>query len=236
MFMFIAGGGVLGRAFARDLMARRHEVLVVDIEKDVCESIYARLGIMTINGNATDIDLLEEAGLHRADVAVGLMRNDADNLAFAILARHFKVPRIFVRMRNPKYEAAYRLAGVEKILNIVGLYLDQLILEVEQPDIKRIASFGAGKALIAILRVPADCRRDGMSVAEIAGSSDFPRQCILSGIYREAADSFIIPRGDQRIQSGDQLFVAADVESLRQAAAYFGISPRKLKKDHSTSS
>jgi len=226
MYVVIAGGGVVGLGLARKLSDRRHDVVVVEIDREVCEEIYSRYGIVAVRGSATDIEALESAGIQKAEVALGVTPNDADNLAFTVLAKHAGVPRVMVRMRNPRYEEAYRRAGADEVINIAELYVDQLLLFVEQPKLKQVATFGGGKAAIVVLQLPEDCPRDGATIAEIAASPDFPHECVISGMYRESTKEFIIPRGDRRIHSGDQLFLAAGTEEIRQAASFFNLTEK----------
>ena len=137
MFVVIAGGGLVGSSVAQVLVENRHDVVVIDREPAVCEHVAARIGALAIHGTATDIEILEESGIRKAEVAVAAMPTDADNLAFSLLARNFGVPRIIVRMRNPRYEAAYKSAGVTRVINVRDLFVRQLVLEIEQPALRR---------------------------------------------------------------------------------------------------
>ena len=220
MYVIVGGGGVFGGSLARRLVANRHDVVVVDRDKEVCEEIAARVGALAIHGPATNIDVLEEAGVQKADVAVGALPSDGDNLAFALLARNYEVPRIIGRMRNPRYEAAYKLAGVTRTINVADLFVSQLVLEIEQPKLRQVATFGRGKAAIVTAVVPENAFAAGKTVGEIGGDSSFPDDCIIAGIFREATDEFIIPRGPAVVQPRDQVFLAASAASVREAAKF----------------
>jgi trk system potassium uptake protein TrkA len=220
MYVVIAGGGLVGLGLAQRLAEHRHDVVVVDRDKAVCEEICAKIGALAIHGNATHIDVLEEAGMRKAEVAVATMPTDGDNLAFTILSRNFGVPRILARMRNPRYETAYQMAGVTKTINVMDLFIHQLILEIEQPSLRQVATFGGGKAIIAVAAVPEGARAHGKTVAEIASAEDFPKECVIAGIFRDATKEFIIPRGQKDIRAGDHVFLAASGEKLGHAAEF----------------
>ena len=220
MYVVIAGGGLVGGTLAVKLAENRHDVVVIERDKEVCENIAARTGALVINGLATHIEILDDAGMDKADVAVGTRPYDAGNLSFALLARDFKVPRIIARMRSPRYAAAYRLAGVTRALDIGSLFVNQFTLEIEQPDLRQVATFGGGKGSIVVAVVPDAAAVHGKSVMEIARHRDFPNECLITGIYREKTRTFIIPRGGIEVQSGDQLFLAADTGNVRKAAEF----------------
>ena len=223
MYIVIAGGGLVGRALARKLIAKRHDVVVIDRDREVCEYIYTRLGAVAINGSATSIDTLEDAGIKKADVAVALLHLDADNLAFSVLAKNFEVPRVIVRMRNKKYEQAYRMGGVSKIISITDVFVNELSLEIEQPELEQVAVLGPGKASLVIAQIPQDSPIDGKTIAEIVKDRRFPKNCVLAGIFRSDTEEFVFPRGNVAIRAGDRVFLAATSDDVQKAADCLGL-------------
>ena len=211
---------MLGQGLARRLVQGRHDVVVVEQDERVCEHISARIGALAIHGTATNIDILEEAGINKADVAVSALPTDADNLAFVVLARNFNVPRVMARMRNPRYESAYKLAGVTRTCSISDMFVGHFVLEIEQPSLHQVASFGDGRASIVVAPIPQGARVHGMSVKEIAGADEFPRECVIAGIYRQEAKEFVFPRGAAQVREGDQVFLAASADNIRKAARF----------------
>lgn len=220
MYVVIAGGGLIGATLARRLIENRHDVVVIEQDKSVCEQIAARSGALAIHGTATDILILEEAGLRKADVAVATLPYDAGNLAFALLAREFEVPRILARMRSPRYKTAYKLAGVTRAIAIGDLFVRDFLFEIEQPDLRQVATFGGGKGCIVVAVVPEGSVVHGKTVMEIGRHEEFPDQCLITGIFRQEDDEFIIPRGGIEVRSGDNVFLTADADNIRKAAAY----------------
>jgi trk system potassium uptake protein TrkA len=223
MYIVIAGAGLVGMHLADRLTQSKHDVVIIDLDREVCEEAYRRLGAMTINGSATSVDILEDAGIRKADVAVGLMRSDADNLAFSVLAKSLEVPRVIARMRDPRYELSFRTAGVTRLVSIVDLYVEQLALEVEEPSVQRVATIGGGRAAIAIFQLPEKSPVHDMTVAELASKEGFPEDLVIAGIYREEEKEFIIPRGNRKLRSGDRIFMAAASDDLRKAAKFLGV-------------
>jgi len=223
MYVIVAGAGIVGKGLATRLNESKHDVVVIDTDEDVCQELYARHGLETVHGSATSINVLEQAGIRKADVAVAAMRKDADNLAFTLLAHDFEVPRIVARVTDPQYEAALRRAGATRLINLAGLYLEQVLIDIEEPDARRIASFGEGKGTMVIARVPEGSQVDGKTIQQIAGSEGFPRDCIIAGLYREKTREFIIPRGNRTILADDQVFLAATTADIRRALRHIGI-------------
>src|SRR6056297_1122583 len=206
MYIIIAGGGVVGRKLTKRLI-KKHDVVVIDIEAEICERIYSEYGAVSVCGNATDIHVLKDAGIDKCDVAIGTMRKDTDNLAFTILAKNYGIDKILVRMRDPDYKNAYKLAGATNIGTIVDMMVDSFIIDIEQPNIRKVVSLGNGKAEVSIITLPKESRSSGKTVSEIVNSKGFPENCVIAGIYDQQKDKLIIPRGDKKIYGKNQVFL-----------------------------
>ena len=53
MYIVIAGAGLVGMHLADRLTKSKHDVVIIDLDREVCEEAYRRLGAMTINGSAS---------------------------------------------------------------------------------------------------------------------------------------------------------------------------------------
>jgi len=217
MYVLIAGGGVFGRGLARELVQGRHDVVIIEQQREICEQITSRIGALTVHGSATDIGTVEEAGIRKTDVAVGALPSDAGNLAFAVLARNFDVPKTISRVRNPRYENAYKMAGVDMAVNMSRMFVRQIVMSIEQPEMQQVATFGRGEASIVVASIPEGARVDGKTVSEIAQNRNFPAECVIAGIYREEEGEFVFPRGPAEVRTGDRVFLTARADDIRKA-------------------
>jgi trk system potassium uptake protein TrkA len=216
MYIVVAGGGTVGGRLVRSLLEKRHDVVLIDTDREVCNKLYAETGVVAITGSATRIDVLKEAGAQKADIMAIATPYDPDNLASAILARSLGVPRIIVRMRDPDYENAYKVAGVTKVVRMTDLIINQMTMEIENPRIRPITAIGGGRANIFMVVVPKGARVAGKSIREIATMESFPPQCIFIAVYSEERGEFHIPRGEQVIRENDELFLIATAENIRK--------------------
>lgn len=221
MFVIIAGAGVIGTNIAKMLSENKHDVIVIDYDREVCETIYAETGIITINGNATDIKTLEEAGAHKADILLASMLDDADNLACILLAKSLEIPRIVACLRKPRYERAYNLSGATAIVSSTDLLLNQIMMEIEQPEVKKIISINRGKADIYAVKVSEKAKAQGMSIMDLTSRTDFPKECLFIGIFKDIEGDFLIPRGKYVISSDDTLFLVSKSQYIKQATQFF---------------
>jgi trk system potassium uptake protein TrkA len=195
-------------------VAKKHDVVVIDVDREVCEEVYAETGAMTIHGSATDIKILQKAGMQNADVVLCLVRYDSDNIAISALAKSLGVRSIIALLRKPEYAPAYKSAGVTTIISLTDLLLHQLMMEIEQPNVKSIMPLGGGKA------VPPGAKSIGMTVRQITEQRSFPKECVFVGIYHEDSDIFCIPRGDHDLKEWDTVFLVSNSQYIKPATDF----------------
>jgi len=222
MRIVIAGAGIAGRRLAAQLSEGRHDVVLIDLNRELCEVASAQLGVSAVCGNATDVSVLEDLELGKADVAVAMMRESADNLAFSLLAHSAGVDRIIARMTNPKYQSAFELAGVSTIVDVAGLYLDQIVLEIEHPAVQQVASVVAGQGLIVFVTTEEGSFAAGKPLDEIRSDRRFPIGCVVAGLHREESGKLVFPTGRDRVLPGDRLLLVGTIEGLTRAADLLG--------------
>ncbi|AGB41830.1 K+ transport system, NAD-binding component [Halobacteroides halobius DSM 5150] len=217
MYIIIAGAGIVGRNLTKQLV-EKHDVVVIDVDEEVCERVYSEYGAVSIHGNATNINTLKEAGIEKADVAIGVMRNDADNLSFSLLAKDFGVEKIMVRMRDPEYKSAYQLAGATTIAGIVDMMVGEFVLDIEQPEVRKVVSLGGGKAEVSILTIPQGAWCHGKTISEITKADDFPKQVLIGGLFDQNKDDLVIPHGNAVVKESNRVFIVGTTQNIRQAA------------------
>ena len=220
MYIVIAGGGMVGGGLVRSLLDNKHDVVLIEQYKELCDKLYAETGVVAINGSATSIEALNEAGIIKADVVVAATGSDADNLACAILAKSFDVPRVIVRMRNPAYKNAYIVAGVSSIVRVTDLMVNQIMMDIENPEVRRITTIGGGKADIFMIKVPDGAKVAGKSIKDIVDSRHFPSECTFVAVYDQKTELFSIPRGKQIINEGNELFLISAAENIKKAVDF----------------
>ncbi len=214
MYIIIAGGGVAGRTLADNLQDRKHDVVVIEKDSALCEKIYAELGVISVKGSALDIGVLKEAGIEKADIAIGSMYEDENNLTFAILAKSFNVPNIMVRSRRPEYEKVFYVAGATTVSNVTDLFIRHILMEIENPNVRIITSLERGKAELIMVRIPEAADVAGTTINEIVQRKDFPRDSVFAGILNVTSETITIPRGNHVVNEGDKVFMVCQRDSF----------------------
>lgn len=216
MYILIAGGGLVGKGLAQTLHSSKHDVVIIDNRPDVCREVYAATGAVTVTGSATDLNVLEEAGIDKADVCIGVLDNDSDNISFALLAKFKKVKQIQVQMIDPKYEDVYKSIGIEHIARATELLIDQLIVSIESPELRKLIGFG--ELELCILNVPLNSTISDLSVIQFKEVKGIPQELNITCIYDGDQGKLILPNKDTIIKGNDRLFICGTRKNLKKAA------------------
>ncbi|RMG92657.1 MAG: TrkA family potassium uptake protein [Candidatus Dadabacteria bacterium] len=220
MYIVIAGGGIAGSSLAAELVNRKHDVVVVDRDREACEDVYAETGAVAVHGSATDVAVLKQAGIEKADVAIGAMYRDTDNLTFALLARSFGVPRLIVKMRDPAYTEAYRVAGVDAVCNMIEMFRHRVVAEIENPHIRVLTRLEGADAQLVMFAFPEN--RGSVRIRDLAQLPAFRQNCVFAGILRPGERTIVMPRGDDEVPPGATVFAVVTPGHLGAISAFLG--------------
>jgi len=220
MYIIIAGGGIVGQAIAKQL-AKKHDVVIIEQNYDLCEKIASKYGAVAIQGDATNISTLKEAGIEKCDYALSVMGKDSQNLLFTLLCKYFQIKHIYVRMLDPDYADAYELAGATNIAHPVEMIANKFVLDIENPEIRLVASLSNGKAEVSIIKVKDNSQCVGKTVSEITKLKNFPSDLVIAGIFDLEKDMLIIPRGNTKVHENTQVFLVGSNEAIKDAYPYF---------------
>lgn len=114
--IIIVGCGRLGGMLAGSLSKAGHNVVVIDRREASFDKLGADFSGFRVLADATELHVLEDAEVAKADFVFATTTSDNTNLMIAQIAQmHFKVPKVIARVFDPEREALYRDLGIETI-------------------------------------------------------------------------------------------------------------------------
>lgn len=87
MKIVLVGGGKVGFALCRSLVAENHDVVLIEQDEAVLNHIVSRYDIIGLLGNGADFAILEQAGVQECDIFIALTEHDEVNMISAVLAK-----------------------------------------------------------------------------------------------------------------------------------------------------
>jgi trk system potassium uptake protein TrkA len=224
MYIIIVGGGKVGYYLAKTLLSYKHEVTVVEPQKELCEKLANQLNIAVCNGDGTTIDKLEEVDAAKADVLIAVTGRDEDNLIACQLAKtNFGIKRTISRVNNPKNIEVFQKLGVDTAVSSTSIIADLIEQEVDYAGMKTLMMLKNGKITLSEIEISEVSPACNKSLKEI----DLPRECILVSVIRD--EEVFIPNGYTVLQKGDCIIAVSSKESQQDLKAFFTQPRRPLK-------
>lgn len=200
MFILIVGAGKVGYFLAKRLCQGKHTVSVIDKDRQICEEIAKELESLVVNGDGCDPNILEEAGIQRADVVAAVTGGDEDNLVICQLAKEkFNVQRTVGRVNNPDNEHTFNELGIDVPVDSTKIIAKIIEEEVSFSDFVNLMSFKRGKLAIVRVDLPSDAPVINKQLKDI----NLPKDAVLVSIVR--GEEVILPKGDTVLKSGDDV-------------------------------
>jgi len=108
MKIVVMGYGRVGAQLVRLLNPQKHEIVVIDKDRQVFEDFPFEGLVTTVVGNGIDVGVLREAGAEKADVFFAVSRDENANLMAAQIAgKIFKIPKTVAMIYDPGVEGRY---------------------------------------------------------------------------------------------------------------------------------
>lgn len=112
----IVGCGRFGSFLANRLSTEGNSVIIIDINPDAFNALSPEFSGFTLEGDATEFNILEKAKISQADVLIASTRDDNINLMVGQVAGKIcGVSHVFARLYNPKRVETFRELGIQTI-------------------------------------------------------------------------------------------------------------------------
>jgi len=218
MHIVICGGGKIGEYLAKQMMARGHEVAVIEKDPDVATHLAEVLPrkAFIINGDGCDSNFQADADVAYADVFVATTGHDDENLVACEIARTvFKVPRAIARVNNPKNIRIFSACGIEPVSSttIISQVIEE---EAFESDVKTLSYLRRHDLVMSELTLPTNNRifpRSGRKLSEFV----LPKNAMIVAVGSD--ESIDTVDKDTVVYPGDTLIAFSrqnDVETLKQ--------------------
>jgi len=206
MKIVVIGGGKVGGNICKEL-SDICDIVLIDSNPDVIESIFEELDIQAIVGNGAFVDVQIEAGMKDTDFVLAVTNSDEQNIMACILAKSLGVKKSIARVRNPEYhqnvDFIKKAFGIDAMIN-PELETASVIRKILSfPMALNIDSFAEGKVSLVEIEIKKGSVLENMDLKTFRES--FAGNILVSIVERN--DEIIIPRGDTVLKTGDRIHI-----------------------------
>jgi trk system potassium uptake protein TrkA len=136
----IMGCGRVGSTLARSLEDRNHTVSIIDSEPDSFRRLGPNFNGDRVTGYGFDQEVLEKAGIRRADAFAAVSSGDNSNIIAARVAREtFGIQRVVARIYDPGRAEVYQRLGITTVATVTWTadqVLRRLLPAGAEPDFR----------------------------------------------------------------------------------------------------
>ncbi len=232
MKIVLAGAGGVGSHLAKLLSYENHDIILIDIDQEMLDSVYNQLDILPLKGDAASRSVLHEAEIWKADLYLAMTTSEHTNLVSAILAKKMGAKQTIARVENPEFLARdqveiFQELGVDIIFSPNYLVAKEIARLLEQTALTDIFEFEDGKLSLIGLTVRYNSKIAGRKIYEIQEmTTDFPFRpiAILRG------NTTIRPRGTTIVRPRDHIYMMARREEIQKATLFAGKMNKTVKR------
>ena len=210
MKIIIVGCGKVGKTLASTLNEEGHDIVVVDTNAELVESVSSSLDIMGVAGNGASYSVQMEAGVEDADLLLAVTTSDELNLLCCLIAKKAGNCHTIARVRNPIYNKEISFIreelGLSMIINPEQAAADEIARLLRFPSAIKSDTFAKGRVELLRVQIPEGSVLHNRKVMEIV--SFFMCDVLVCAVER--GDEVIIPNGHFVLKSGDKIsFIAS---------------------------
>jgi trk system potassium uptake protein TrkA len=201
MFAIVAGGGKVGANVARALLRMRHELVLIEQRKDRFAQLEEEFGHQVQNGDATELFVLERAGIARpAELLLAVTGDDEDNIVICQMAKErFGVPKVIARVNDPRNQAHFDLLGISPTVSATSSIIALVEHEVPEHDLIHLLELRKENLEIVEVQIGKDAPSVGKRVDRLA----LPEGSRLISVMRGGRAEIAV--GATELQAGDQV-------------------------------
>lgn len=229
MKILIVGGGKVGKTLANQLNKEGHDIVIVDTNAEIVESISNSLDIMGIVGNGASYSVQKEAGIEEADLLLAVTSSDELNLLCCLIAKKAGDCHTIARVRNPIYNNEIGFIreelGLSMIINPEQAAAEEIARLLRFPSAIKIESFAKGRVELMHVEIPEKSILDHRKIMDIV--SMLHCDVLVCGVERE--DEVIIPNGHFVLQAKDKISIIASAKEAMNFFKKTGILSNQVK-------
>ncbi len=230
MKILVVGAGVVGVALAEQLSLEGHRVAVIDQDRTKISDLNEKLDVLAVRGNAAMPSVLNRAGIKTSEMVIAVTDVDEVNLVVGMLASRLGVKHRIVRLRNQEYleeNCVLPLGelGIGHVINPDPAIVNALVRMIEIPGTSDFATLAGGQVLMLGFDISEDSPVAGRTLAELREMGDVDAFLVM---YIARGDDLIVPRGDDRIEPGDNVHVLVSADTVQFISPLIHRRPQRV--------
>ena len=213
--IMILGGSRTGIHAARRL-SKDYNIKLIEINKNKSFKLADQLpNVLVINGDGTNVELLEEEDVGRMDAFIAVTGNSETNILSCLVAKNRGVKKTIAMVENIEYINLSQNIGIDTMINKKLIAANFIFRYIRKGDIISLTGIHGVDAEIVEFKVKEGTRITRKKIKEL----NFPKSAIIGGVIRDGKG--FITLGDFEIKAGDRVVVFVLADSINKVEQFF---------------
>ena len=233
MRIIIAGAGEVGFHLAKLLSYEAQEITLIDTDKERLSYADTHLDIRVLRGDATSIQVLQDADVDGSDLVIGVTASETTNLTLCVLAKQLGCKRTMARISNTEFMdnrelIRFEQLGIDELISPERLAATEIQLMLNQSAFNDTYQFEEGLLTMFGVILPKTAPFVGKMVKEAARI--FPELNFMPiALQRKGTQFTLIPRGDTVFKEGDQVYFITSDKGVEELYKLSGMQKQDIK-------
>ncbi len=232
MRVIVIGAGEVGFDVARMLAMEQHDVVVVDPDPEALGDVEERLDVLAIQGSGTSAEILEEAGVRKADMLIAVTAIDEINIIACMMADRLGVATTIARVRSDELTHSRSVLhaddlGINLVIHPEESAASEVARLIRRASATDVLTFADGRLHLVGMRLDSDSGAVGKTLQDLALENPEITFRVM-GISRGIRT--ILPGGNERLHKNDQVFVLARPKDIPHVARVLGKSDLRIQE------
>jgi len=198
VYILIVGGGKVGSNLTSTLIHVGDEVTLIEGDRERYALLEERFEHVVRPGDATELFVLERAGIERADLVVAVTGDDEDNIIVCQVAKEkYGVPKVIARVNDPRNQQHFDMVGITLTVSATATILALIEHELPQHELVTLIDLKRENLEIVEFAIGAASPAAGKFVREL----NLPSRSRLISVTRDGRAEIAI--GDTQLAPGD---------------------------------
>ncbi len=217
MYVIVVGAGKVGWNLGRELLEKGHEVTLIEKGRDRYTAVEQELEHNVQYGDASELWVLERAGIARADMVIAVTGDDEDNMLICQVAKEkYMVEQVIARVNNPRNKEWFELLGVSPVVSATDLILRLIEHEVPKYGLVHLLDLPQERLEIIELLLSESSPVTGRRVGDL----ELPDGSLLISVLRGGTG--FVPGPETVLEAGDEVLAVLDPGLEEELKAYIG--------------
>ena len=234
--VIVCGYGKIGSLVIPGLVERSIPFVLIEENPQIAREAVEK-GYLTVEGNASEEEVLKKAGIERArSLLVTPSSRPADSVYITMSSRLDNPGLSIIALASdPKTESKLLKAGATRVVSPFVLGSHRMLLALTQPTVldvlDRVVSPESGGFVFDEISIPESSRFDGRTVSEF--SQDLGIKFHIIAIQSKGLSRLVLPTAETIISARDQMVVIGTREDILRVKENLGLPSDLYEKGQS---